>query len=118
VREKMAKMLVLMGVTGVGVSSRVGGGCANEARPQSVGAPGRAASTLRSSGDTNFGLSWDAAMGDAPSIPGSSDIMDLGNGELVLPGFPRLLLLPADWGQVEEGAEWACLQVTTVHRLL
>jgi hypothetical protein len=89
--------------------SRTYGGQANDTRPQSVGAPGLAALTVGSSEDTGFSPSLEATVGDAPSVPGSSDIVDLGNAELWLPGFPRLPLLPTDWGQMVGGTELACL---------
>jgi hypothetical protein len=57
-------------------------------------------------------------MGDIPSVPRSSDVVDLGNKELGLLGFPQAPLLPIDLGQVAGGAELACSQVATVHRLL
>jgi hypothetical protein len=55
---------------------------------------------------------------DAPSIPGSFDIVDLENGELGLSRYPRVPLLPAGQGQEAGGAELPCLQVATVRRLL
>jgi hypothetical protein len=41
-----------------------------------------------------------------------------GNEELGLPGFPTVPLLPVGWGQVAGGAELACSQFATMHRLL
>jgi hypothetical protein len=84
--EKMLEAPVPMRATGANVSPCTGGGRANEARPQFVGAHGRAALTLGSSGDTGFSPSQVAVVGDAPFVPRSSNIMDLGNGELGLPG--------------------------------
>jgi hypothetical protein len=34
-------------------------------------------------------LSQEAALDDVPSVPGSFDIVDMGNGELELPGYPH-----------------------------
>jgi hypothetical protein len=55
---------------------------------------------------------------DAPSVPGSFDIVDLENGELGLSRYPRVPLLPAGQGQEAGGAELPCSQVATVRRLL
>jgi hypothetical protein len=87
---------------------RAGAGQANEVRPQSVGAPGRAGRTLGSLRDPDPIPSWEAAMGDIPSTPESFDVLDPGSEELGLPGFPRALLLPTSWGQVVGGMELAC----------
>jgi hypothetical protein len=84
--EKMLEAPVPMRATGANVSLCTSGGRANEARPQFVGAHGRAALTLGSLGNTGFSPSQVAVVGDAPFVPGSSNIMDLGNGELGLPG--------------------------------
>jgi hypothetical protein len=62
--------------------------------------------------------SQEAALGDVMSVPGSSDIMDLGTGELGLPGYPRVPLRPTSWRQVAGCAELMCSWVATVHRLL
>jgi hypothetical protein len=83
--EKMLEAPVPMRATGANVSLCTSGGRANEARPQFVGAHGRAALTLGSLGNTGFSPSQVAVVGDAPFVPGSSNIMDLGNGELGLP---------------------------------
>jgi hypothetical protein len=52
------------------------------------------------------------------SVPGPFDIVDLGAGELGLPGNPRAPPLPASWRQVAGGAELTCSWVTTMGRLL
>jgi hypothetical protein len=57
-------------------------------------------------------------MSGMPPAPGSSDVVVLKNEELGVPGFPRLPLLPTDWGKVAEGTELACSQVTSARRLL
>jgi hypothetical protein len=57
-------------------------------------------------------------MDDIPCAHGSFDVLDLGNRELGLLGFPQAPLLPADWDQVMVGMKLACLQVVTICRLL
>jgi hypothetical protein len=113
VRERMAEAPTLMGVAGVNASPRVGGSCVNEEEPQSVDAPGLAVLTLRSL-EPSFSSSREAALDDVPSVPRSFDIVDLGNRELGLPGYPRAPPLSASWGQVVGGTELTCSRVASV----
>jgi hypothetical protein len=53
--------------------------------------------------EPSFGLSQEATVGDVPSAPGFSDLVDLGDGELGLLGFPQVPLLLAGWGHVKGG---------------
>jgi hypothetical protein len=52
------------------------------------------------------------------SVPKFFNIVDLGGGELGLPGYPKALPLPASWRQVAGGALLMCSWVATVVRLL
>jgi hypothetical protein len=75
---------VLIGVIGDSMSLHARAGRANEARPQAIDSPGRASLTPGSSREPNPNLSREAFVGDIPSAPGCSDVVDLGNGELGL----------------------------------
>jgi hypothetical protein len=96
----MVETSALIGATRASVFRRASSGRGNEARPQSVGVPDRAALTFRSSRGPNSSPAWKAAVGDTPPALRSFDVMALGNEELGLPGFPRAPLLHAGWGQV------------------
>jgi hypothetical protein len=93
--EKMAEVHVLMGATGANVSLHFGGGRANEVRPRFICAPGQVSLTLRPSRKPSSSLSREATEGDVPSVLGSFDIVDQGNEEFGLPGYPRAPLLHA-----------------------
>jgi hypothetical protein len=99
-RENMAEAPILMGATGANVSPCTSGGRADEAAPQSINVPGQAALNPGSSRESGFSPSWEAALDDVTSILGFFDPVDLGNGELGLPGYPRAPLLPASCVQV------------------
>jgi hypothetical protein len=60
----------------------------NRVDPQFVDAPGLAALTPGSSREPSFSYSQEATLDDAPSIPRSFDIVDLGNGELGMLRYP------------------------------
>jgi hypothetical protein len=57
-------------------------------------------------------------MGDVPCFPRSFNIVDMGNRELGLSGYPRAPLLRTGWGQVARDVDMACSWVATMHRLL
>jgi hypothetical protein len=105
-REKMMEPPILMGATGDSMPPCAGAGRANEARPQSIGAPGWASLTPRSSRELNPNPSREAVVGVIPSAPGSSDVMDMGNGELGLLVFPGRLFYPPAGGKWQEVQSW------------
>jgi hypothetical protein len=98
--EKMMEALALMATIGTNASLPVGGIRMNGAEPQSVHEPGLVALTPGSSRELSLSSSCKATLDDAPSVPRSLDIVDLGNGELGLPGYPRAPPLSTSWGQV------------------
>jgi hypothetical protein len=55
---------------------------------------------------------------DVSSVPRSFNIVDQGNRELGLPGYPRAPPLPTSRGKVVGVTELMCSQVATVHQLL
>jgi hypothetical protein len=58
-----------------------------ETEPRPEYSPGPVALTPGSPRGPGFSPSWKAALDDVMSIPESSDIADLGTGELGLPGY-------------------------------
>jgi hypothetical protein len=93
-REEMVKAPALMDVAGANASLSVSGGRMNEAEPQSIDAPNRVAITPGSLREPSFSPSWEATLDDVLSVTRSFDIVDLGNRELELLGYPQAPLLP------------------------
>jgi hypothetical protein len=96
----MAEAPALKGVTGVKASPCIDGSHVNGVEPQPKNVPGQGALTPVSLRGPGFSPSREAASDDVMSVPGSFNIVDLGTGEVGLPGFPRAPLLPASWKQV------------------
>jgi hypothetical protein len=100
IQEKTTEVPVPVEAVGAKVTPRVDGGRANEAEPRPEDTPGGAAFIPGSPVGLGFcpprGITSDNVM----SAPGSFDVVDLGGGELGLPGYPRVPLLPTSWRQV------------------
>jgi hypothetical protein len=86
--EKMIEAPPLVGVAGANATPHIDSGHAKEAEPQLEDVPGPVALTLGSPRGPSFNPSREAALDDVTFIPRSSDIADLGTGELGLPGYP------------------------------
>jgi hypothetical protein len=95
VQVEMVEAPPPMGVVGANVTPRVHNGRVKEAEPQPEDASDPVALTPGSPRGPNCGLSREAALDDAMTVPGCSDIVDLGVGVLGLPGYPRAPLHPA-----------------------
>jgi hypothetical protein len=98
--ERMAEAPALSGAVGANALPHASGGRANEVGPWYVDLPSQAALTPRSLRELGFNSSWEAALTELPSVHGSFNLVDLGNGEL---------------GQVARGTELTCPWVTTMH---
>jgi hypothetical protein len=94
-RDKMVEAPPPVGVVGANATPCIDGGRAKEVEPRSEDAPGLVALTTGSLRGPSFGTSWEAILDDFMSIPRSSDILDLGIGDLGLSRFPRASLRPA-----------------------
>jgi hypothetical protein len=106
-----------VGEDGRGTHPGGGGSHADGAALGLKDTPGEATLTPGSPRGPGFSPPREDASDDKISVPGSFDIVDLGTGELGLPGYPeRRFCLPAG------GKWWVCglmyLQIATVHRLL
>jgi hypothetical protein len=88
------------GATGANTTPRVDGGRAKEAEPRPEDAPSPVALTPGSPRGSGSSPSWETALDVVMSILGSSNIVNLGTGELELSGYPRVRLRPASWRQV------------------
>jgi hypothetical protein len=78
----------LVGVAGANMTPHVDDGRVKEAEHRPEDEPSLVALTLRSLRGPGFSLSQEASLDDVMSIPGFSDITDLGIRELGLPGYP------------------------------
>jgi hypothetical protein len=103
---------------GANVTPCVDDGRVNEVEPRPEDAPDGAALIPESSWGPCFSPPHDTTSDGVGSAPGSFDIVNLGVGELGLPGCPRAQLLPARWRQVPGGAELTCSWVAITHQLL
>jgi hypothetical protein len=87
-QEKTAEAPPLVGVAGANATPHVDNGRVKEAEHRPEDVPGPVALTLRSLRGPGFSLSREASLDDVMSVPGFSDITDLGTGELGLLGYP------------------------------
>jgi hypothetical protein len=94
--EEMVEAPALMEAAGANASLSVSGGRMNEAEPQSIDAPNRVAITPGSLREPSFSPSWEATLDNVLSVTRSIDIVDLGNRELELLGYPQAPLLPTN----------------------
>jgi hypothetical protein len=95
-------------VAAADATPRVGGSCVKEAEPWPDDVPSPVILTPWSLRGSGFSPSQEAILDDVMSIPESSYIVDLGIGELELPGFPRAPLRPTSWRQVAGVVESTC----------
>jgi hypothetical protein len=94
-QEKTAEAPVLMEAAGANMTPRIDGDHANEVEPRPEDAPDGAALILGSPRGPGFSPPQGTASDNMMSTLGSLDIVDLGAGELGLPGCPTVPLLPA-----------------------
>jgi hypothetical protein len=99
-QEKMAEAPIPVEALGANVTPCVNSGHVNDVEPQPKDTTDGAALIPGSLRGPDFSPPRETASDDMGSAPGSIDIMDLGAGELGLPGCPRASLLPTSWRQV------------------
>jgi hypothetical protein len=93
-QEKTVEVPVPLEAAGANMTPSVNDVYANEVEPQAEDAPDGASLILGSPMGPGFNLPRGTALDDLTSIPRSLDIVDMGAGELRLPGCPKTSLLP------------------------
>jgi hypothetical protein len=99
-REKIAEAPIPVEVAGANMTPGVDSGRVNEVEPRLEDTPDGAAIIPGSPRGPGFSPPRETFSDGVGSTLGSFDTVDLGAGELGLPGSPRVLLLPASWRQV------------------